>query len=148
MASTRTWRMQRTAWGAMLATGLTLSCAVPALWAAGIIHPTGTISIHTGSGYTKSPIVTLHLAGAGGRGGVSRMRFSNDGRIYSSPEPYASTKAWILPGGQGLRRVYVKFGDRAGRWSLPASASIILDTITPIVDITYPTKGMLLGAAK
>ena len=148
MASRRARRMQRMAWGVTLATGWTLTCAVPALWAAGLIHPTGTISINTGSGYTKSPVVTLHLAGAGGRGGVSWMRFSHDGRIYSDPEPYASTKAWILPGGQGLRRVYVKFGDRAGRWSLPASASITLDTITPIVDITYPTKDMLLGAAK
>ena len=144
MAGHRARRLQRTAWGVAIAIGGALTCAVPSLWAGDNTPPSGTISINNGSGYTRNRLVTLSLVATDDRSVVSQMRFSNDGRSYAVSEPYAGTKAWTLAGGEGRKVVYVKFKDKAGNWSQPASASIVLDRITPVVAITYPTKGMLL----
>ncbi|MFL5805200.1 MAG: hypothetical protein ACJ8CR_26100 [Roseiflexaceae bacterium] len=59
------------------------------------------------------------------------MAFSNDGINFSPFEPYASTKAWTLPAGDGAKTVYAKFKDRADNVSQPVSATIVLDQTSP-----------------
>jgi hypothetical protein len=44
------------------------------------------------------------------------MIISNDNKDWSDPEPYKTTKMWILSSGQGEKTVYVKFRDAAGNW--------------------------------
>ncbi|HEY6041459.1 MAG TPA: SpoIID/LytB domain-containing protein, partial [Anaerolineae bacterium] len=44
--------------------------------------------------------------------------------VVSYPEPYAPTKQWILPPGQGLQRVIAKFIDGAGNISADSSAFV------------------------
>ena len=53
------------------------------------------------------------------------MRFSNDNITYSVPEAFATSKAWTLPSGEGVKTVYIKYGDAEGYWSNPFT-----DTIT------------------
>jgi len=106
--------------------------------------PTGTITINNGAAYTASPTVTLTLSATDDSGVVAEMRFSNDGTTYTAPEPYATTKAWTLTSGDGTKTVSVKFADRAGNWSAPASDAIILDTVDPSVRITAPPDGAVL----
>lgn len=61
--------------------------------------PIGSILINSGSPYTNSYTVNLTLEAidtGSGMGQGAWMCFSNDNLTWSSPEPYASTKAWVL----------------------------------------------------
>ena len=68
------------------------------------------------------------------------MQFSNDNVTYSTPEAYATTKAWTLTTGDGTKTVYVKFKDTPGNWSIAYSSTILLDA-TPPTTTASPTGG-------
>ena len=59
------------------------------------------------------------------------MCFSNDNITWDAWEPCATSKPWILPGGNGNKTVYCQFKDEAGNLSGVGSSSIILKTGTP-----------------
>ena len=93
-----------------------------------------SVTINNGSAYTNLANVTLNLS-ATSSAGVSAMQFSNDGVNYTAEEPYATTRAWTLTPGDGLKTVYVKFRDgSAGGGFLynPVSANVIFDTVAPV----------------
>lgn len=93
--------------------------------------PTGTIKINNGASSTNSINVTLNLSAKDTGLGVSQMKFSNNNRTWTTPEPYAATKSWTLSPGSGTKKVYVKYKDNAGNWSGAYSDTIILDTTLP-----------------
>jgi hypothetical protein len=94
--------------------------------------PQGSIAINSGASYTNSASVTLSLTAHDYQGNpVSQMQFSNNNSTWSTPEDFATTKAWILATGDGAKTVYVKFKDTIGNWSTAYSSSIILDTTAP-----------------
>ena len=100
----------------------------------------GTVKINSDAAYTQAANVTLTLSAqdSAGGSGISQMRFSNDGSIWSAPEAYAVSKSWALLAGDGEKTVYAKFSDAAGNWSTPATDAIILDTTAPVIVITSP----------
>jgi FtsP/CotA-like multicopper oxidase with cupredoxin domain len=119
---------------------------------------TGTWGIHTSdlvaslqinnatAIYTKSFDVNL-LISAQDPVGVATMQFSNDGFNYSPEEPYATTRAWTLNPGDGLKTVYVRFRDKSlptGNVYPPVTASITLDTLPPATTVT-PEAGAFAG---
>jgi len=93
--------------------------------------PTGTISINGGATYTDSTSVTLTLSASDSGSGVSKMKFSNDGVVFSSEEDYATSKSWTLTAGEGTKTVYVQYKDNTGNWSGSISDTITLDTTPP-----------------
>jgi large repetitive protein len=95
--------------------------------------PTGKISINNNAAKTKSLQVTLNLSASDSKSGVSQMCFSNDNSAYSAPEPYSTSKSWVLTFGDGLKTIYAKFRDGAGNWSASYSGIIILDTTLPVI---------------
>ncbi|MGE5599467.1 MAG: fibronectin type III domain-containing protein, partial [Bacteroidota bacterium] len=95
--------------------------------------PSGSIAINNGADYANNPRVTLALSATDPDGKVVAMSFSNDGRIWSADEPYQAVKSYTLPGGDGLKRIYARFRDRAGNYSDPVSDGIILDTKPPLI---------------
>src|SRR5262245_19144355 len=56
------------------------------------------------------------------------MRLSGDGTSFTAAEPYATTRAWTLPPGDGAKTVWVQYKDTVGNWSAAISDSIVLDT--------------------
>ena len=108
--------------------------------------PTGSLVINGGATATNNPVVTLTLSATDDSGTVSQMQFSNDGVTYTAPEAYAITKTWTLSGGDGSKTVSVKFADPAGNWSNPASDTITLDTVPPVITFTSPKDGEILVA--
>jgi hypothetical protein len=87
--------------------------------------PTGSISINNGAATTESANVTLTLVATDtGGSGLKEMSFSNDGTVWSSWEPYATTKAWVLAGGAGSKTVRVRFRDNSGNLSAIAADTI------------------------
>jgi len=90
--------------------------------------PTGSINIESGSTITSSQTVTLNLSAADTGSGVNKMSFSTDNVIWSAQENYSASKSFILPPGDGLKTVYVKYFDKAGNASSVYSKSITLRT--------------------
>jgi hypothetical protein len=91
------------------------------------------ITINGGAAWTNSPAVNLTLSASSyAAGGVTGMRFSNDGSSWPvSFQPYATSAAYTLPAGDGQKTVYAQFQDSEGNISDPVSASIKLDTQGP-----------------
>jgi len=85
---------------------------------ADITPPAGSIKINNDAKTTNSTSVTLTISATDSGTGLSEMKFSNDYLNWSSPELYATTKAWVIPSDLGLQFVYVKFKDKAGNWSI------------------------------
>jgi len=95
------------------------------------------IKVSSGEGATSTNAVQLYLA-AFHANGVESMRFSDNGTDWSDPEPYATTRSYDLPAGDGTKTVSVMFKAVGGNWSRVYSDSIVLDTTPPT---TTPTPG-------
>lgn len=105
------------------------------------IASTGSISINNGAAYTDSRSVSLTLSAIG----AATMCFSNNNSAWSSWESYATSKSWTLVSGDGTKRVYARFKDKAGNVSKTYSDTIILDTTPPNVAITSPKSNTYVG---
>jgi hypothetical protein len=77
-------------------------------WAIHTSDMTASVKINGGAKTTDNPVVTLTLS-ASDPLGVDTMQFSNDGASYTAEEPYATSRTWTLPDGDGLKTVYVRF---------------------------------------
>jgi hypothetical protein len=95
--------------------------------------PTGSFRIDGGNARTSDLAVDLDLDAAdalSGMGPGAQMRFSNDGKTWSPPEPYASRReGWDLTGhggsaDAGIKVVFVRVRDAAGNWSKVLVAAI------------------------
>lgn len=119
-----------------------------------ITPPQGSIQINNNTEnnvkYTNSRVVNLQLSATdsgSGMGQGSQMRFSNDNVTWLTPENYVVVKAWTLTSGDGTKKVYVKFKDKAGNWSQVYSDSIILDTTAPVMKFILPLNESTVSAA-
>lgn len=102
------------------------------------IPPTGSVVINSGAEYTNTASVVLTLSCTSHYGTCTEMQLSDNATTWSSPEAYATSKAWTLTSGDGTKRVYVKCKDDAGFWSHAFSDSIVLDTTPPAINIASP----------
>ncbi len=103
-------------------------------WTMHTADMTAGVTINGGAASTNSTAVTLVL-NAIDQQGVAKMQFSNDGINYSLEENYATSRPWTLASGDGTKTVYVRFRDGSGGGGSlydPVTASIILDTVTPV----------------
>jgi len=87
------------------------------------------IAINNGDQSAAGTGVTLSLGCSLGDG-CAQMQFSNDNLIWSAPEPFATTRNWIVPGEDGLKTVYVKFLDANATPGNTYFSSIILTGTT------------------
>jgi hypothetical protein len=97
--------------------------------------PSGSVRVAGGAATTPTTEVDLEIAAddaGSGMGPGALMRFSNDGKTWSPPEPFAASRpAWDLGGyggtaGSGVKVVYAKVRDVAGNWSQVLVAAIEL----------------------
>ncbi|MFA5211145.1 MAG: LamG-like jellyroll fold domain-containing protein [Patescibacteria group bacterium] len=93
------------------------------------------IKINNGALYTNNKNVQLNLSAGND---VSDMAIANDISFDQIPqESFAEVKDWILSGGDGLKKVYVRFFGRVGGLSSETYFnSIILDTTPPSISFT------------
>lgn len=93
--------------------------------------PYGALKIENGADATADAHVELGVAFATGLDTITQMRFSDDNQTWSDWEPYATTKAWTLPAGDGTRRVYAEVRNNVGRVG-HSYDDIALDTTAPV----------------
>ncbi len=82
--------------------------------------------INRGAKTTSSCKVTLSIAVSEGVSDVVQMQFSNDKRSWSAWGPFSKSKAYTMPAGDGLKKIYARVKDKEGLISPVASASIKL----------------------
>jgi hypothetical protein len=87
--------------------------------------------INNGEDYTNSNKVILSLQARDSGSGVAEMAFSNDDIIWSTWEPFNSTKSFELKTGDGDKIVFFKVRDYAGNIANHVHDTIILDTTPP-----------------
>ncbi len=107
--------------------------------------PSGTVSVNGGAATTNSQNVTLSLNATdpAPATGVTQMRFSNDGVTFSAYQAYATSAAWTVASGDGVKTVYAQFKDAEGNQSAVVSDAITLalpDTTGPSATKTTPKK--------
>lgn len=108
----------------------------------------GSILVENGAASTASLNVNLDLFAADAGNNVTQMRFSNDGISYSPWETYASQRGnWNLSGyggdsTQGMKTVYVQFGNNAGTVQATFSDDIdYINPLAPIISGLWPGSG-------
>jgi alpha-tubulin suppressor-like RCC1 family protein len=97
--------------------------------------PTGSVAIIGGSGYIKSPTVTLALS-ATDASGVAQVCISNT-PTCTLWTPFTSTKTWTTTPGSGVKTVRVWFKDSLGNVTPEPY------TATATLDLTPPANGTL-----
>jgi Bacterial Ig-like domain len=104
--------------------------------------PTGiSITINNGDPYTNEVNVELTLA-ATDEWVPMMMLISNEASFAGANwETFSTTKAWVLPSGDGTKTVYAKFRDAGSNESGSTNDDILLDTIAPTVEVVSPDGG-------
>ncbi|MBL8918353.1 MAG: S8 family serine peptidase [Myxococcaceae bacterium] len=123
--------------GARAATLVIAGRSVTMNQAAGSTAPSGSVTIQGGAEAIRTTAVTLTLS-ATDDGQVTSMCLTNT-TTCSSWKTYATSSAWTLTSGSGIKTVRVFFRDEAGNVSPAASDTIVLDS-------TPPTNGTVTAA--
>jgi hypothetical protein len=112
------------------------------------VPPTVTLRIQGGAASVSDPTVTLTIVAQDALSGVEVMSFSADGTAWLPWQPYVPTMLWTFPGGDGVKRLWVRVRDRAGNVSAPTEASTILDTTAPTVVSVSPPQDSVVGSLR
>jgi hypothetical protein len=94
------------------------------------VNPTATIAVNSGAATTTSASVTLNVTSSDATSGVATTAASNDNVTYAPVS--GSAPAWTLTAGDGLKTVWYRVTDVAGR------TTTVSDTITLNTDTTAP----------
>ncbi len=111
------------------------------------LPPSGTIRVNNGAPYINQNAVTLNVAAADTGSGLDKMSFSSDNGNWTTAEAYATAKSWAFSSGDGNKTVHVKFQDKAGQWSLPVSATVLLDSVKPTGSLNINSGAVFTNSA-
>jgi hypothetical protein len=92
-----------------------------------------TLSLNGGTPATNDPTVTASVVATDDLSGVHSMQFSVDGATWRDWTAYAPTVLWSFDPPDGPKDLWVRVIDGAGNVSVPAHATIALDTLPPTV---------------
>ncbi len=98
------------------------------------IPPTGSLTINFGDAQVNFTNVSLRITYTDAYG----VRLSNNGTDWTNWLQPASSMFWSLPGGDGIKTVYLQLKDAAGNISEVFSDEVILDQTPPTLTIGSP----------
>lgn len=102
--------------------------------------PIASITLAGGRVSTNQSAVPVTVTAADDLSGVTEMAFSADGLTFADWQPITPT-TWSFPPGDGPRTLWVKVRNGVGLESLPASGSVVVDTVAPTVVTLDPAAG-------
>ena len=101
-----------------------------------MLPPVGTIAIDDGARYTNAAMVTLALHADDVSSVVEVLLSESPSFEGAQWVSYEESMAYALSATDGPKTVYAKFKDQTGHASESVNASIILDTVAPMVSVT------------
>ena len=126
---------------------VTTSKKLVAIDGLGVSNPpiSGSITIASGTSYTKAQAVSVRPTVTGASGAV-RVRLVNGTVAGGTWKTLASNIAFALTPTDGARSVAAQFVDAAGNASTVALDDIMLDRVAPVVVATEGNTGITAGA--
>ena len=103
--------------------------------------PTVSMVLAGGRGSTNQLGVPVTLAAGDDLSGVSEMAFSVDGITYAAYVPFESSTTWTFAPGGETKTLWVRVKNGIGAESLPAIASVAIDTTAPSAIELAPGPG-------
>lgn len=110
--------------------------------------PTVSMALAGGRPSTNQANVPVTLTAIDDLSGVSEMALSTDGVSYSAWQAFQHSTTWPLPAGDGLRSLWAKVRNGVGLESVPATASVTVDTVPPLVIGLDPAPGTSFGGLR
>jgi hypothetical protein len=90
---------------------------------------------------TNELTVPVTLNASDDLSGVAEMAFSGDGSAYGDWQPFAHSATWTFGAGDGLKTLWVKARNGVGLESVPATATVTIDTVQPSAIAIDPPPG-------
>ncbi len=103
--------------------------------------PIASVALAGGRSAVNNPTVVVNVQAYDDLSGVALMAFSQNGTTWTDWRPLAFHTTWTFPSGDGLKTLWVKVRNGVGLESLPASATVRLDTVAPAVVSAVPVAG-------
>ena len=103
--------------------------------------PIASVVLAGGRSVVNAPTVAVDVQAYDDLSGVPQMAFSANGTTWTSWQPLAFHTTWTFPNGDGLKTLWAKVRNGVGLESLPASATVRLDTVAPAVVSAVPVAG-------
>jgi hypothetical protein len=91
-----------------------------------------SIKINNGTDYTNSRSIVLKLNALDNLSGISKMSFSNDGKLWSNWQKYSNKKSYQLSSGYGSKKIYFRVKDRAGNIAPPVFERILFNRTSQV----------------
>ncbi|MDP9351331.1 MAG: 3D domain-containing protein, partial [Chloroflexota bacterium] len=108
---------------------------------------TSSITLHGGEVAT-SRFVTLSLSASDAAAPVTGMMLSNSPHFAGAfEEPYATTREWTLPPGDGTKTLHARFKNDLGAWSEAVSVEVDLQERPPQGTVVIEPDPRLITAA-
>lgn len=101
-----------------------------------------TLTLGTGTGYTRSRDVRVSLVAHDRLSLVTNVSRSANGGAWSPWRPLSAAWTWHLPAGDGRRQLAVRLKDSAGAVSLPVTTAVTLDTHGPVTYAVAPATAV------
>jgi len=98
--------------------------------------PTGKLALTNGTGFTNSVKTNLAIEASG----ATSMLLYNEGQQSTTAwQPVTSLVEWILPDGDGEKKIFLQLRDEAGSLSPLYETTVILDQLAPSVTLSSPS---------
>ena len=100
-----------------------------------------SVRVNNGAAVVSSAIVTLNLSAVDSTSGLAVYRLNTVNDFALIPDTgYQTNDVYTLPARDGVKTLWVIYGDRAYNYSSAASVSVLLDTTAPNVGSVSVTK--------
>jgi hypothetical protein len=110
--------------------------------------PMASIVLASGRTATNQLTVPVTVRGVEDLSGIAAMAFSLDGRTFEDWQPYQSTTTYTFTAGDGARNLWVKVRNGVGLESMPATDSVVIDTVGPSVVTVAPAPGTSVASLR
>jgi len=91
--------------------------------------------IEGGKPFTRNANVVLTIIATDDGSGLATTAFREAGQLWTTPEPFNTSREWLLSSGDGEKTLYVRVSDLAGN-EVTETSKIAVDTTPPSLRLT------------
>ncbi|MBA2689848.1 MAG: hypothetical protein H0U63_03495, partial [Burkholderiales bacterium] len=100
-----------------------------------------SIRVNNGAAVVNDDIVTLNLSAVDETSGLAVFRINTSNSFpLATQKGYQANDVYTLTSGDGVKTLWVVYGDRAGNYSSPATVAVVLDETAPLAGVVSLTR--------